>query len=96
MSSVRFGLTLKDVLNHQNDQITLAIAGCLVADTVIQLAYWMIKKQSLPRFIPLTKTQIDRLREGNSSESVSGRRVRKNSTYIGSDGFRYIVPTVRL
>lgn len=62
MSIVRFAFTLKDVLNSENDLANLIIASCFVVDSGVQLAYWMIKKQSLPQFISLTRKEIDKLR----------------------------------
>jgi hypothetical protein len=62
MSVVRFALTLKDVLTSENDLANLVIACAFVGDSGVQLAYWMVKKQSLPQFVALTRKEIDKLR----------------------------------
>lgn len=50
ISGVRLALTLVDVMRGENDTANLVIACLFVADSGLQLAYWLRKRQSLPQF----------------------------------------------
>jgi len=65
-----------------------------VADSIIQLIYWMIKRQSLPQFKLPTNSEIDQVR--NEVVTIIPRIDKNFNSYWkqANEHFAYIIPTV--
>lgn len=53
--------TLLDVIREENDDANLIISSIITADALVQLVYWMAKRQSLPQFVNPVDVEIDDL-----------------------------------
>jgi hypothetical protein len=49
------------LLNEQEkfDSLNIALSSVLIADSIVQFTYWLVKKQSLPQFQVHTNAEID-------------------------------------
>ena len=61
MELIRFIFTLMDVLNNDNDVVTLVICSLIFLDVLIEGIYWKVLRNSLPEFIDPTDVEIDDL-----------------------------------
>ena len=61
METVRFVFTLKDVINGDNDVVTLIICSLILLVIFAEGVYWKMKRTSLPKFVDPTDVEIDDL-----------------------------------
>ena len=58
METVRFVFTLKDVINGDNDVVTLIICSLILLVIFAEGVYWKMKRTSLPEFVDPTDVEI--------------------------------------
>ena len=61
LEATRLVFTLLDVISSQNDDANLIISSIITTDALVQLIYWLVKRQSLPQFINPIDVEIDDL-----------------------------------
>ena len=54
METVRFVFTLMDVINGDNDVVTLIICSLILLVIFAEGVYWKMKRTSLPKFVDPT------------------------------------------
>lgn len=94
LSLVRLGLTLAAFLATSRNIASLVLSALIALDSCAQLAYWAVKKQSLPQFQRPTSRDIAPFRFG-----LTPSRPRPESSHVSQcpssqDYFPYITPTV--
>ena len=74
--------------------MVLIIECLFVVDSILQLIYWMIKKQSLPQFKVQTDSEIDQVR--NEIVAIVSRQDKNINSYwkLANETFPFIIPTV--
>jgi hypothetical protein len=76
------------------DTFNIVLSSVLILDSLLQLCYWIIKKQSLPQFLIPTNAEIDSLKHHSRLIQNVFDITEKSFKKKSEDNFPYIVPFV--